>query len=269
MTRTIRNLTANEVETLLDWAAREGWNPGLADARAFYAADPTGFFGAFANGSMVAAMAAVAYDAKFGFIGLYICHPHWRGQGIGKAVWDAGMAYLGQRTIGLDAVPQQRDNYARAGFAPAYDTIRMSATLAPDPAAASLPIAQLPAVAGLDASCFPARRDAFLHHWLAAPNNAVMLQDNGETTGYAVLRPCRDGAKLGPLFARDIAAATALLDGLSGPLHIDVPATQTEWLQILTEHGFEPGFRTTRMYRGAPPALRMDCVFGVTSLELG
>ena len=106
MSRTIRRLDLAEIGTLLDWAAAEGWNPGLNDAVPFQAADPDGFFGAFVDGTMVAGIAAVAYDETFGFIGLYICHPDWRGQGHGKAVWDAGMAYLGTRTIGLDGVPE-------------------------------------------------------------------------------------------------------------------------------------------------------------------
>lgn len=35
----LRPMTAAEVEQLVDWAALEGWNPGLSDAQAFYAAD--------------------------------------------------------------------------------------------------------------------------------------------------------------------------------------------------------------------------------------
>ncbi|TIT76763.1 MAG: GNAT family N-acetyltransferase, partial [Mesorhizobium sp.] len=73
MPRTIRTLTASEVETLIDWAAAEGWNPGIGDAAALRAADPEGFIGAFVGGEMMAGISAVAYGAGFGFIGLYIC----------------------------------------------------------------------------------------------------------------------------------------------------------------------------------------------------
>ena len=34
---------AADVVRAADWAAAEGWNPGLSDAVAFQAADPTGF----------------------------------------------------------------------------------------------------------------------------------------------------------------------------------------------------------------------------------
>lgn len=120
MPRTIRTLARDEVETLVDWAAAEGWNPGLGDAALFQAADPQGFIGAFVDGELSAGISAVAYGDDFGFIGLYICRPDRRGQGHGKAVWDAGMARLGKRTIGLDGVVEQQANYRSMGFAPAY-----------------------------------------------------------------------------------------------------------------------------------------------------
>lgn len=269
MNRTIRNLDLAEIATLLDWAAAEGWNPGLGDAVPFQAADPTGFFGAFVDGTMVAGISAVAYDAHFGFIGLYICHPDWRGQGHGKAVWDAGMAYLGHRTIGLDGVPEQQANYASMGFVPAYQTIRMSGVLAATPASPTLPPARLEDIASLDGQCFPAPRQAFLQYWLFPPNRSFVHRADGDVNAYGVVRPCRDGAKLGPLFADTVAAAIAMLDTLSGPVHIDVPAVQAAWLAALSARGFSPGFQTTRMYRGPAPAVSLDRVFGVTSLELG
>jgi GNAT superfamily N-acetyltransferase len=270
MSRTIRRLTLTEIGTLLDWAADEGWNPGLGDGAAFHAADPHGFLGAFAGDTMVAAIAAVAYDARFGFIGLYICHPHWRGQGHGKAVWDAGMAYLGDRTMGLDGVPEQQANYTRMGFVPAYQSVRMSGTLSgrgvTGPVAAPVPTE---AILAYDAACFAAPRPNFLRAWLAPPNRLLTVVRDGALAGYAVLRPCRQGQKLGPVFARDLDAATALLDQVEGPVQIDVPQAQTAWMALLAQRGFTPGFATARMYAGAPPALPLHQVFGVTSLELG
>lgn len=270
MTRTIRTLTLPEIETLINWAAGEGWNPGLHDARAFQAADPSGFLGAFVGDTMVAGISAVAYDDRFGFIGLYICHPDWRGQGHGKAVWDAGMAYLGDRTIGLDGVPKQQANYARMGFASAYDTMRWSGTL---PAAEPHPGVRaliLPAeITSLDRRCFPALRPAFLSYWVAPPHRSVVLERNGSVVGWAVSRPCRSGAKIGPLFAADLNAAMALLRSFSGDVHIDVPVVQQEFAVALDGLGFAASFRTSRMYRGEAPRVELPLVYGVTSLELG
>lgn len=162
MNRTIRRLALADIETLLDWAAIEGWNPGLDDATPFQAADPDGFFGAFVDGVMVAGISAVAYGDHFGFIGLYICHPDWRGQGHGKAVWDTAMAYLGNRTIGLDGVAERQADYARMGFEAVYETVRMSGSLAgPLASDQSRPVGQVDDISDLDRRCFPAPRPAF------------------------------------------------------------------------------------------------------------
>ena len=36
-------MAPSEVQLALDWAAHEGWNPGLHAATTFYATDPQGF----------------------------------------------------------------------------------------------------------------------------------------------------------------------------------------------------------------------------------
>ncbi len=40
----IRNMRGDEISLAIDWAAEEGWNPGLADESCFASADPKGFF---------------------------------------------------------------------------------------------------------------------------------------------------------------------------------------------------------------------------------
>lgn len=273
---TIRTLSLPQIETLVDWAGDEGWNPGLADATAFQAADPAGFLGAFAGGEMAAGISAVSYGSGFGFIGLYICRPDLRGRGYGKAVWDAGMARLSGRTIGLDAVPAQQVNYESMGFVSVYRTIRYSGHLS---ALASAGYADLvaeshvAAVSAFDQAYFPAPRQGFLKHWLTPPHTALMEHDGSRIVGYGVARRCREGAKVGPLFARNDKTALRLFAALAarcgGVVHIDVPETQRAFADHLTQSGFVAGFETARMYRGAVPAVDVAGVFGVTSLELG
>ena len=278
MKPTIRTLSLQDLSVLIDWAAAEGWNPGLDDAAAFQPADPLGFIGAFAGNEMVAAISAVAYGGDFGFIGLYICRPDMRGKGHGKAVWNAGMARLAGRTIGLDGVAAQQANYQRKGFRPTYETIRFSGRGA-IPAVKSQGLRPLttqfvPDIIAYDARCFPAPRRAFLRRWLLAPHHGLAAISARGTTGYAVARACRTGFKIGPLFADDIDTALHLLDGLAdscqgGDLHIDVPAGNTGFIAALEAAGFAPTFTTTRMYKGPARELDLSRVFGVTTLELG
>ncbi|WP_027165069.1 GNAT family N-acetyltransferase [Mesorhizobium sp. WSM3224] len=277
MPRTIRTLTASEVETLVDWAAIEGWNPGIGDAAALRTADPEGFIGAFVGGEMVAGISAVAYGPSFGFIGLYICRPDRRGEGHGKAVWDAGMARLGDRIIGLDGVAEQRANYQRMGFVPVYETVRYSGRPAGLPDGGDIQPVTAADTAGIlayDRQCFPAPRDAFLREWLRQPRIALLSAGSAGIAGYGVARRCREGFKVGPLFADGTDHALALVAEFSGrigneALHIDVPASQVQFTAMLQAAGMAAGFTTTRMYKSGKPGNVRSMVFGITTLELG
>ena len=273
----IGTLSPAEVATLVDWAAGEGWNPGLRDAVAFRAADPDGYLGIYVDGELVAGISAVTYGTDLGFIGLYICRPDMRGRGYGRAVWDAGMTRLVGRTVGLDGVPAQQANYRSMGFVPAYRTFRLSGRPViqsgmPTDVRAVTPDL-VPAIATFDRLFFPAPRPAFLQKWLAPPHIALAAIDGDAARGYGVARACRNGFKIGPLFAHDQTTATALFAALSeacdGDIHIDVPETSRGFTDFLLAGGMSKGFETMRMYRGAAPKTEQTGIFGVTTLELG
>ncbi len=271
----IRKLSLAEVETLVDWAAGEGWNPGLYDAAAFHAADTDGFLGAFVEDKMVAGISAVDYGG-FGFIGLYICRPDMRGRGYGKAVWDAGMARLAGATIGLDGVPAQQANYRSMGFVPAYRTYRFSGRLPATASSAGVHSVEpdlLPALIAFDRRFFPAARLGFLKQWLARPHIALVRAVAGGIQGYGVIRECREGFKVGPLFAVDEITAAGLLAALCaqcpGDVHIDVPEDKASFADLLLRAGFSRGFETARMYRGPAPDVDRSGIFGISTLELG
>src|SRR5262245_25962649 len=112
----IRCMTRAEVDLALDWAAREGWNPGLHDAESFYATDPTGFLVGVLDGTPIATISVVKYEESFAFLGCYIVHPDFRGRGFGCRIWEAGMLSLNGRCVGLDGVVAQQPNYRKSGF---------------------------------------------------------------------------------------------------------------------------------------------------------
>ena len=112
----IRPASEAEFSTAVEWAAGEGWNPGLDDLSAFFAADPDGFLMGFVEDEPVSSISVVRYGADFGFLGFYIVRPDYRGSGAGMAIWNAGMRHLDGRTVGLDGVVAQQDNYRKSGF---------------------------------------------------------------------------------------------------------------------------------------------------------
>ncbi len=277
---TIRRLSRAELDTVFQWSALEGWNPGLRDGDGFYAADPQGFFGGFAGGELVGSVSAVAYGQQYGFIGLYIVKPEFRGRGYGMALFSAALDYLGDRTIGLDGVVERQADYARSGFQAVYRNVRFRAVAAgPQPLAEGVtPLAEIPfeAVSRYDAALHPAPRSDFLKHWLAQPGTlALAKQDAGRLAGYGVIRPAHEGHRIGPLFADDADSARQLFLGLcagvaaGGPVFWDVPEINPAAVALAHSQGMEMVFEAARMYKGMVPALPMEKIFGTTTLELG
>jgi hypothetical protein len=273
----ITTMDLADLATALDWAAAEGWNPGLDDAPAFLAADPEGFLVGRIDGEPAACISVVRHAPDYGFRGLYICRPDRRGQGLGLALWQAGLAHLGARTVGLDGVVAQQANYRRSGFLPAGRTIRHQGIVA----AAAGPVVpvrpeMLPAIAALDRAASGVDRPRYLQAWLGdtgTRRTLAHLRDD-RVTGFGTVRRCREGAKIGPLQAGSAAEAETLLRALAGiwpgtPLSLDVPEANPAAVALADRLGLAPVFETARMYRGTPPERAIGRVYGEMTLELG
>lgn len=275
----IRAMRPEEISVAVNWAAAEGWNPGLSDDACFASVDPEGFLIGELDGAPVATVSCVNYGAGFSFLGFYIVRADLRGRGYGIRIWNAAVAHAGERVIGLDGVVAQQDNYRKSGFALAYANVRYGGTVAaPDALQADvIALSDVPfaIVEADDATVFPAPRPAFLRAWIGAPGHAgCALVRDGRLAGWGVIRPCLKGFKIGPLVADDRTTAKAVLTALlarvgGGEIFLDVPDINREAIALAQDFGLAPVFETARMYTGAIPPLRLERVFGVTSFELG
>jgi ribosomal protein S18 acetylase RimI-like enzyme len=277
MTLRIAPMTRSQLGIALAWAAEEGWNPGLDDADAFHAADPGGFLMGWIDDTPVSCISVVRHDPGFAFLGLYLCRPDWRGRGHGWAVWQAGLAIAGDRTIGLDGVVDQQTNYRRSGFVSAGRTLRFAGDVAAGSSEGLRPASAMhKRVAALDRDATGIGRPAFLGAWLSdTPTRRSLCTAEGDDfAAFGTIRRCLSGAKVGPLFAREPADARRLLAALAGvfpdrPLILDVPETNAAAQALVADLGMEPVFETARMYRGTPPAQDPAVTWGVATLELG
>lgn len=272
-------MTRSDLEVVIDWAAAEGWNPGLNDGDTFFSTDPGGYLVGEIEGEMISSISAVSYGQRYGFIGFYITKPSHRGQGFGFRLWRAGMKQLEGRNIGLDGVPQQEENYRKSGFKTAYSNIRYelaSNSFDFEPGGTvEFTETKSDEITEFDTKFFPVPRMVFLHHWLrqAASKVRVSLK-SGDVSGYGVIRPCRTGFKIGPLFAETEEVADALFRDLARiaagqPVFLDAPEPNACASALVKRYSMKPMFATSRMYTQEAPELPLQKIYGVTTFELG
>jgi len=275
----IRTMTRNDLDTAIEWAAKEGWNPGLYDAESFFFTDPNGFFIGFLNDEPISCISAVAYDNTFGFLGFYIVKPKYRGQGYGIQIWNRAIDYLDKQNIGLDGVVEQQDNYKKSGFKLAYSNIRYegkSKKTNKKNNIVDLNKISFSELKKYDDALFPTTRHKFLHSWTKQPESTALgIKKNGKLSGYGMIRKCRTGYKIGPLFADSVNLSKDLFDSLvnnvkeRSTIYLDVPEVNLKAIKMAKDYGMKKVFGTARMYTKKEPKLPLNKIFGVTTFELG
>ncbi|TMN72599.1 GNAT family N-acetyltransferase [Pseudoalteromonas sp. S1727] len=277
---TIKVMSKEEVNIAVEWAALEGWNPGLHDAHSYYQADPHGFLIGYLGDEAVATISVVKYNSDFAFLGFYIVKPEYRGKGYGMQIWQAGLSYLKGCNIALDGVIEQQTNYKKSGFSFAYNNIRF-AGIADGQLAKNdhiIELARLPfsAIADYEKPLFPAARADFLQSWISQANShALGILDNDKLAGYGVIRACREGFKIGPLYANTPQLAESLFLALKASvptgetIYLDVPNINQAAMALAQRYSMQPSFETARMYTQQPPTTPLSKVFGITSFEIG
>lgn len=276
---TVERMTKNEIKLAVDWAAREGWNPGLHDADCFHAIDPNGFFKGELNGETIGCASALIYDDHFAFCGFYIVHPDHRASGYGIQITRARLDYIGDRNAGLDGVIDMQDKYARLGYRMVHRSIRYAytPTESKESAAEIVPVSNVPfdQLVDFDENHFFARRESFLNCWLNQPTHtALALVDDGTLKGYGVIRKCETGHKIGPLFADDAEVAESLYlalcnHGLNAPVYLDIPEPNAAGMDMAKRYGMDYVFECGRMYLKGDPGLPLQNIFGITTFEAG
>jgi len=276
----IRTMRSDEVAVALELAREEGWNPGQCDAHAFYEADPEGFLAGELDGRIIGTISAVRYGKKFGFIGLYIVQAPYRGRGYGIALWREAVHRLDGRVVGLDGVVAQQDNYRKSGFCFAYNHLRFAGKAMSLAGNDALPlrVTDFEALRHYDQSIFNADRRNFLAAFAFAPGTVgrVLKNRHGGIDGYALMRPCVEGYKIGPVFAPDVAEAGDLIASLLQTLppgesyYLDVPAANPAAIALAKRRlRMTKVFEAARMYANGEWPLPTQFIWGTTTLELG
>lgn len=279
----IRQMTREELDITVDWAAAEGWNPGLHDAEVFWRTDPDGFIAMEIDGKMVGSGAIVSYNSEFGFMGFFIVKPEYRGKGLGTKLWYYRRDILLSRlkkgaTIGMDGVFDMQKFYAKGGFKFSHRNLRMEGVInssGQNNLVEKITKDDFARVNEFDKKYFGYERETFLKGWLNLKDSAALkYEEDSILQGYGVIRKCRKGFKIGPLFAENYMAAEELFKSLSAfakgdIIYLDVPEINKDAMKLASAYGMKECFGTARMYHGLAPNLPYNQIFGVTTFELG
>lgn len=276
----VKTMSRSQLDMVIDWAAKEGWNPGLNDIDAYYAADKDGFLIGYLNSEAIASISVIKYSKSFGFLGFYIVKPKYRGKGYGYKIWQAGMEYLKGCNIGLDGVIEQQENYKKSGFQLAHNNIRFkgkgSGQIIHNPRIISLNQVTLKKIKKFEKDFFPVLRHRFIEKWIQLPASyGYAILEDGNIKAYGVMRKCRDGYKIAPLYAEATEQAYELFEmfkshaGKRENIYLDIPETNLEAITLAKEHKMTKVFETARMYTGESPKLPIHKIFGITSFEIG
>jgi GNAT superfamily N-acetyltransferase len=274
-------LTVADLDAALRLSTQAGWNQLAGDWQRLIDFAPGGCLAGRLGERLVATATVASYGNEAHWLGMVIVDESCRGRGFGSAILSEALRAArarGSDAVGLDATDLGRPVYLKQGLVDSVAIDRWGGSLRRPPQEPPLEVlghATLDAVLALDRSACSADRSALLVH-LAMERDVVgwVATDGRGAAGYAVLRPGRTCAHLGPVvapeavhFQRLLDAAAFVLEGM--PVILDVPRTD-EHSAILAGMGLEVRRRLTRMtFRRPQPLLLGPAVRAATSFELG
>jgi hypothetical protein len=278
-----RPLDFVEFQELVRWAAAEGWDPGINDADIFFKSFPEAFYGYFQQGKLIGGGSLVSYKGEFGFMGFFIVHSDFRGNGIGHSLWfkrrDTLLNLLNPgASIGMDGVVAMQEFYSNGGFVTSFRDERRVRLGAHFPIHTSIRKGSesMNDLLVFDRKCFGYDRSEFMKMWISNPSAICFrfINEQEELNGFAVLRQTSEGWKVGPLFADKYSTAEALYlaclnEVPEEKVFLDIPCCNEDAVRLAEVYHTEYVFECARMYYGTPPDLPMNSVFGITTFELG
>lgn len=288
----IKPAQASDIPAIVGWARNEEFAPGFGDVDIYRNTDRQGIWVGWLDSSPVGCIAGIKYNDIYGFIGLYIVRPEYRGHGYGHRLWEQALLHLQDvKCVGLEAASHLITNYAEWGFKASSQTIRWQlfnpdvvTHLQPeldrqDLIAVTGSEIPLEAIEKYDSEREFTARPHFLSQWLNHPSGKViaLIDKYNHCHGFARIRPCLlpagEGWRIGPILADTPRLAEVLILNLliehKGVILIDSPERNHNAQSLLSSLGFREISATTRMYKGSHKAVLTKDVYGLACLELG
>jgi GNAT superfamily N-acetyltransferase len=280
-----QSLTPSELDDVGALVREARWNQLAADWRIFIE------FGRLyaihgEAGRIIATTATLPYGGRFAWISMVLVAGEYRRRGLATALLRRAMADLAAAKLVpvLDATPDGRAVYRRLGYEDSWgfqrlirrERQRAAASVGAPASVAVRPIADAdwPALCAYDAAAFGAERSAVLAGLRGRLPAAELVARGNAIAGFLLGRDGGLAAQIGPLIADDDAIAVALvaraLDGIEGPLFVDLADGKRELRSVLDARGFAAARPFTRMLYGS--SARFDDAartFAVVGPEFG
>ncbi|CAM5508910.1 acetyltransferase [Streptomyces avidinii] len=267
----IRALTVDDLRDCADLSEDRGWPREdhkwgllLAAGRGYGIDAPDGR--GLAAVSVVTRYGPPLADPELAAIGMVLVASRYARQGLGRHL----MTYvcddlLKGVPLTLHATPYGRPLYEELGFDTTGRAEMLRGTFRPDGTTAApgaVPVRpataeDLQGILRLDAEVFGADRTHLITRLPAFTDRLVVAEDSaGGLIGYGAIWPNMETHVIGPLVARDTAAAQALVSALAAatdrPLRTDVDVRHEELLGWLKERGLESVAFNAVMTRDIP-----------------
>jgi predicted GNAT family N-acyltransferase len=258
----LRPMTADDLTAAHALSEEQRWPHRPADWAQMFA-HAEGFV-AERDGQIIATAQRWRWGPRHATIGLVIVTPACQGRRVGHRLMSALLDGLEDHTVLLHATAEGRGLYERLGFVRTGEIRQHQGIAQPTPLIA-LPAGWRLRPAGvneaetlrrLDAQARGMPRDALIDDLLATADACVVLDDDGEPRGFAMLRRFGRGHAIGPVVAPDAESAKALIAHLAGinaghftRIDVDFDSGLAEWLESI---GLLRVDAPTTMVRGTP-----------------
>lgn len=276
-------VTAAETDVCLELLRAQGWNQLRLDLELFMEQGTS--LAMFHQGRAVATGSIISWDDQLAWIGMVLTVPEMRGRSLATRLMREMLdRYRHVRSIKLDASAMGAPIYRRLGFIEEQRLIRFSAASLPDLGAGAdlhwepLTAGNLAEAMALEERFTGWRRVALWDYYRRCHARLGWLGRSaagGPAAACFCGRPGRLFQHLGPLCAESLPQAVSALRHFSRqlpglPLQLDVPETQTGWVELLSGAGFRRERDFLRMHFGAPCGDWSDRkVYAVFGPEMG
>lgn len=236
-------------------------------------------FGVEADGRLVGTALWWSYGDEFASVGMIIVSSNAQRQGIGARLMAALLADAAGRRVILNSTPEGEALYTRLGFRPYGAVTQHQAVLASappiDPAVAvrAASVDDHRAIKVIDEAGSGMDRKNLLDALLGTAST-VVVEREGEVTGYGCVRRWGRGVVIGPVVAHDQTDARAIIAVLAAGHEGDfVRLDVTEQCGLgswLVEIGLPQTERVISMSLGEPPQAESGVIrFALSNQSLG